>query len=68
MTGPDEFWGGIEKYVFNPVLEAVNGYIPGVGLVDRLSAASRTLAGTGTLSAEPTDFRDPLRGQVIDCS
>jgi len=29
---PEKFWGGIEKYVFNPVLEALNGYSPETGL------------------------------------
>jgi CubicO group peptidase (beta-lactamase class C family) len=28
------FWGGIEKYVFNPVMGAVEGYAPGRGLVE----------------------------------
>jgi CubicO group peptidase (beta-lactamase class C family) len=34
MTDPEEFWGGIEKYVFNPVIDAVEGYNPGVGLIE----------------------------------
>jgi CubicO group peptidase (beta-lactamase class C family) len=29
---PEKFWGGIEKYVFNPVLDALNGYSPETGL------------------------------------
>ena len=26
------FWGGIEKYVFNPLMDAIPGYTPGAGL------------------------------------
>jgi hypothetical protein len=29
---PEGFWGGIEKYVFNPVLEALSAYTPETGL------------------------------------
>jgi CubicO group peptidase (beta-lactamase class C family) len=29
---PEKFWGGIEKYVFDAVLEALNGYSPETGL------------------------------------
>jgi CubicO group peptidase (beta-lactamase class C family) len=29
---PEKFWGGIEKYVFNPVLDALTGYSPAAGL------------------------------------
>ncbi len=29
---PDGFWGGIEKYVFNPVLDALEGYLAETGL------------------------------------
>jgi CubicO group peptidase (beta-lactamase class C family) len=29
---PEGFWGGIEKYVFNPVLDALQGYSPAAGL------------------------------------
>jgi hypothetical protein len=29
---PEGFWGGIEKYVFNPVLDALEGYSPATGL------------------------------------
>ncbi len=29
---PEGFWGGIEKYVFNPVLEALTAYTPETGL------------------------------------
>jgi CubicO group peptidase (beta-lactamase class C family) len=29
---PEGFWGGIEKYVFNPVLGALHGYSPETGL------------------------------------
>jgi CubicO group peptidase (beta-lactamase class C family) len=29
---PENFWGGIEKYVFNPVLDALAGYSPETGL------------------------------------
>jgi CubicO group peptidase (beta-lactamase class C family) len=35
MTDPKNFWGGIEQYVINPVMEAVKGYTPGSGLVPR---------------------------------
>jgi CubicO group peptidase (beta-lactamase class C family) len=34
MTGPEQFWGAIEKYVFDPVIDAVEGYSPGAGLVE----------------------------------
>ncbi len=35
MTGEDRFWGGIEEFVINPVLHAVTGYEPGVGLAEK---------------------------------
>ncbi len=28
------FWGGIEKYVFNPVMDSVKGFSPGKGLAE----------------------------------